>query len=185
MTDINSSKRGSSPSSPSLGGDRHRSAKAGGNPLFLRDEELRQAIELLFYAYRDFTGEPDIILAQRDLGRAHHRVIYFVGRYPGMTVSHLLDILKITKQSLSRVLSQLMAEGYIRQDQGQEDRRQRLLTLTDKGAELERLLTETQRKRIARAYRNAGPEAVEGFRDVMLGIISGDADRARFENRGE
>ncbi len=102
-----------------------------------------------------------------------------------MTVSHLLDILKITKQSLSRVLSQLMAEGYIRQDQGQEDRRQRLLTLTDKGAELERLLTETQRKRIARAYRNAGPEAVEGFRDVMLGIISGDADRARFENRGE
>jgi len=179
MTDINSSKRGSSPSSPSLGGDRHRSAKTGGNPLFLRDEELRQAIELLFNAYRDFTGEPDIILAQRDLGRAHHRVIYFVGRYPGMTVSHLLDILKITKQSL------LMAEGYIRQDQGQEDRRQRLLTLTDKGAELERLLTETQRKRIARAYRNAGPDAVEGFRDVMLGIISGDADRARFENRGE
>lgn len=185
MTDINSSKRGSPLSASSLGGDRPRPAKTGGSPLFLRDEELRQAIELLFYAYRDFTGEPDVILAQRDLGRAHHRVIYFVGRYPGMTVSYLLDILKITKQSLSRVLGQLMIEGYIRQDQGQEDRRQRLLTLTEKGEELERLLTETQRKRIARAYRAAGPEAVEGFRDVMLGIISSDEDRARFENRGE
>ncbi len=181
MTDINSSNRPNALSGP----DRGRPQKSGGNPLFLREEELRQAIELLFYAYRDFTGEPDVILAERGLGRAHHRVIYFVGRYPGMTVSHLLDILKITKQSLSRVLGQLVEEGYIRQDQGIEDRRQRLLTLTEKGENLERLLTETQRKRIAKAYRAVGAEAVEGFRDVMLGILSSDADRARFDNRGE
>ncbi|MDW3206264.1 MAG: MarR family transcriptional regulator [Alphaproteobacteria bacterium] len=140
---------------------------------------------MLFFAYRDFTGEPDKILAERGLGRAHHRVIYFVGRYPGMTVSNLLDILKITKQSLSRVLSQLVQEGYISQEQGTVDRRQRLLTLTDQGRELERVLTETQRKRIARAYRAAGPESVEGFRAVMLGIMSSDDDRDRFEDRPE
>jgi DNA-binding MarR family transcriptional regulator len=158
-----------------------RDVSRGGNPLFLREEALRQAIEMLFFAYRDFTGEADEILAQRGLGRAHHRVIYFVGRYPGMTVSHLLGILRITKQSLSRVLSQLVQEGYIHQAPGETDRRQRLLTLTEKGADLERYLTETQRKRIARAYRAAGPEAVEGFRAVMLGIMSGDEDRARFD----
>lgn len=174
MVDINSSKRESAPAK--------RPGKSGANPLFLREEALREAIELLFYAYRDFTGEPDKILDERGLGRAHHRVIYFVGRYPGMTVSDLLDILKITKQSLSRVLGQLVREGYVHQEQGKVDRRQRLLTLTEKGLEFERLLTETQRKRIARAYRNAGPEAVEGFRDVMLSILTDDQDRSRFSN---
>jgi DNA-binding MarR family transcriptional regulator len=181
MTDINSSK----PFSGGPNRPRPRTGKSGGNPLFLREEELRQAIEMLFFAYRDFTGEPDKILAERGLGRAHHRVIYFVGRYPGMTVSSLLDILKITKQSLSRVLSQLVQEGYISQEQGSVDRRQRLLTLTEQGHEMERLLTETQRKRIARAYRAVGPEAVEGFRAVMLGIMSSDDDRDRFEDRPE
>ncbi len=181
MTDINSSK----PFSGGPNRPRARAGKSGANPLFLREEELRQAIEMLFFAYRDFTGEPDKILAERGLGRAHHRVIYFVGRYPGMTVSNLLDILKITKQSLSRVLSQLVQEGYISQEQGTVDRRQRLLTLTDQGRELERVLTETQRKRIARAYRAAGPESVEGFRAVMLGIMSSDDDRDRFEDRPE
>ncbi len=81
--------------------------KTGVNPLFLREEDLRQGMELLFYAYRDFTSEPDAILANYRFGRAHHRVIHFVGRNPGITVSDLLGILKITKQSLSRVLSQL------------------------------------------------------------------------------
>lgn len=89
--------------------------KPRANPLFLREEEIRQGIELLFFAYRDFTGEPDAILAKRGFGRAHHRVIYFVGRQPGMTVSELLSILRITKQSLSRVLKQLIDEGYIEQ----------------------------------------------------------------------
>lgn len=156
--------------------------KTGINPLFLREEELRQGIELLFFAYRDFTSEPDAILADYGFGRAHHRVIYFVGRNPGMTVSDLLDILRITKQSLSRVLGQLVDEGFITQKPGIRDRRQRLLALTEKGIELERQLTERQRARIARAYREAGAEAVEGFRKVMLGLIE-EEDRARFPLR--
>jgi DNA-binding MarR family transcriptional regulator len=155
--------------------------KSAANPLFLREDELRQGIELLFYAYRDFTSEPDAILAQYDFGRAHHRVIYFVGRHPEMTVTELLGILKITKQSLSRVLSQLVEQGFVKQRAGERDRRQRLLELTAKGTELERLLSETQRARVANAYREAGAQAVEGFRKVMLGIIGGAEDRARFE----
>ncbi|MBR9973003.1 MarR family winged helix-turn-helix transcriptional regulator [Magnetospirillum sulfuroxidans] len=153
------------------------------NPLFLREEELRQGIELLFFAYRDFTAEPDAILAEYGFGRAHHRVIYFVGRNPGMTVSDLLTILRITKQSLSRVLGQLVEEGFITQRPGLQDRRQRLLELTEKGTALERQLTERQRARFAGAYRDAGAEAVEGFRKVMLGLID-EADRARFPLRG-
>jgi DNA-binding MarR family transcriptional regulator len=148
--------------------------KSGVNPLFLREEELRQGIELIFYAYRDFTAEPDAILARYRFGRAHHRVIYFVGRNPGITVSELLAILKITKQSLSRVLGQLVREGFIVQRAGQQDRRQRLLELTEKSVALERQLSESQRQRIARAYREAGAEAVEGYRKVMLGMINDD-----------
>lgn len=155
--------------------------KAAANPLFLREEELRQGIELLFYAYRDFTSEPDAILESLGFGRAHHRVIYFVGRRPEMTVTELLGVLKITKQSLNRVLSQLVAEGYVTQRPGDRDRRQRLLDLTEKGVELERQLSESQRARFAQAYREAGAEAVEGFRKVMLGIITSESDRVRFE----
>ncbi|MBB3066866.1 MarR family winged helix-turn-helix transcriptional regulator [Limibacillus halophilus] len=152
--------------------------KAGPNPLFLREEELRRAIELLFFAYRDFTGEPDRILAKYGFGRAHHRVIYFVGRNDGISVSDLLRILKITKQSLSRVLGQLVAEGFIVQEQDDSDRRRRLLTLTDKGRMLERSLTERQAARIARAYRAAGPDAVAGFSKVLEEII--DEQNRRF-----
>ena len=147
----------------------------------LREDELRQGIELLFFAYRDFTAEPDAMLARYGFGRAHHRVIYFVGRRPQMTVSDLLAVLRITKQSLSRVLGQLVRQGFIQQKAGSRDRRQRLLELTPKGVELERQLSENQRQRIARAYREAGASAVEGFRRVMLGIISGEADRHRFD----
>lgn len=161
-----------------------RGIKPGANPLFLRDEELRQGIEMLFFAYRDFTSEPDAILGKLKLGRAHHRALYFVGRYPGCTVSELLAVLKITKQSLSRVLGQLVEEGYIEQRQGQRDRRQRLLALTEKGRGLEQELTENQRERFARAYREAGAEAVAGFRAVMLGMMSDPRDRARFEREG-
>ena len=156
--------------------------KSGVNPLFLRDEELRQGIELIFYAYRDFTAEPDSILAQYGFGRAHHRVIYFVGRNPGITVSALLEILKITKQSLSRVLGQLVREGFITQTTGTQDRRQRLLDLTDKGIDLERQLSENQLERIARAYRAAGAEAVEGYRKVLLGMVN-EEDRRKFVDR--
>ncbi|MCC7275157.1 MAG: MarR family transcriptional regulator [Alphaproteobacteria bacterium] len=158
--------------------------KAPTHLLFLREEELRQGIELLYFAYRDFTAEPDQMLARYGFGRAHHRVIYFVGRHPGMTVSELLGILRITKQSLSRVLGQLVEEGFIVQQPGARDRRQRLLTLTEKGTQLERQLSQNQRDRIARAYRRAGADAVEGFRRVMLGIVN-EADQKRFDRSRE
>ena len=157
--------------------------KSGANPLFLRDEELRQGMELVFYAYRDFTAEPDAILAEYGFGRAHHRVIYFVGRNPGITVSELLDILRITKQSLSRVLSHLVREEFILQRAGTQDRRKRLLELTEKGSTLEKQLSRNQRDRIARAYRDAGAEAVEGYRKVILGMIN-EKDREKFLKRG-
>ena len=142
------------------------------SPLFLREEELRQAMELLFYAYRDFTAEPDSILAKFGFGRAHHRVIYFVGRNPGTTVGELLRILKITKQSLSRVLGQLVREGFVTQEADPRDRRRRRLALTEKGANLEHLLTDSQCRFVAGAYREAGAQAVEGFRTVLLGLIN-------------
>ena len=144
--------------------------KRRANPLFLREEELRQAMELLFFAYRDFTNEADEILESYNFGRAHHRVIYFVGREPGMSVKDLLRILSITKQSLSRVLSQLVDEDFIEQRTGMNDRRQRLLYLTTKGQNLEHELSKSQSKRIAEAYRLAGADAVEGFRKVLMGI---------------
>ncbi len=146
--------------------------KSTANPLFLRENELRQGIELLFFAYRDFTSDPDAILSEFGFGRAHHRVIHFVGRNPGMSVAELLAILRITKQSLSRVLGQLIEQGYIVQEKGTRDRRQRLLKLTEKGTELERKLSEPQRARVAKAYREAGADAVAGFRKVMTGLIN-------------
>jgi DNA-binding MarR family transcriptional regulator len=155
--------------------------KSLANPLFPREEELRQGIELLFFAYRDFTAEPDAILARYGFGRAHHRVVHFVGRHPKITVSELLGVLRITKQSLSRVLGQLVRQQFILQLPGAQDRRQRLLELTPKGRELEQQLSEAQRARIANAYRQAGAQAVEGFRTVLLGIIAGEEDRRRFD----
>jgi len=141
------------------------------NPLFLREEELRQGIELLFYAYRDFTADPDSILARYDFGRAHHRVLHFVGRNPGISVAELLGILRITKQSLSRVLGKLIEQGFVRQQQGTRDRRQRLLFLTEQGAALERQVSSVQQARVARAYRQAGADAVAGYRKVLQGLI--------------
>ncbi len=153
--------------------------KSGPNPLFLREEELSQGIELLFYAYRDFTAEDDLILAGHRFGRAHRRVLYFIGRHPQIPVTELLGILRITKQSLSRVLRELIREGFVTQRHGTRDRRQRLLELSQKGAELERRLSADRRARIARAYREAGAEAVEGYRKVLLGMIEED-ERRRF-----
>lgn len=152
-----------------------RALPAGRNLLFLREEELRLAQDLLFFGYRDFTAGADEILATLDMGRAHHRVLHFVGRRPGITVGELLGILGITKQSLGRVLQPLMSDGYVVQAPGENDRRQRRLTLTEKGMALERRLFERQRETVMRAYREAGPAAVEGFRRVMRGLIGGDA----------
>ena len=143
--------------------------KSSFNPLFLREEDLRQGIELLYFAYRDFTAEPDAILAEYGFGRAHHRVIHFVGGNPRINVSDLLAILKIT---------QLVREEFIVQHEGPHDRRQRLLELTPKGVALERRLSESQRRRFADAYRAAGAEAVDGYRKVLMGMIS-EEDRER------
>jgi len=154
------------------------------HPHSITEEEVRQGIELLFFAYRDFTAEPDAILAQYGFGRAHHRVIHFVGRHPHMTVSELLAILRIRKQSLSRVLGQLVRQKFIVQQPGAHDRRQRLLELTPKGRDLERQLSKPQRARVANAYRQAGSQAVDGFRKIMLGIIAGEEDRRRFRYSG-
>ena len=142
--------------------------------LYLREEELRRGIELLYFAYRDFTRDPDAILSKSQFGRAHHRVLYFIARNPGTSVSGLLGLLRITKQSLSRVLGQLVEEGYVEQKAGREDRRQRLLYLTDKGVAFEKILFDTQRDRVADAYRKAGPEAVAGFWEVLLNIVNDD-----------
>ena len=142
-----------------------------GKALFLREEELRRGIELMFFAYRDFTGEADSILAERNMGRAHHRAIYFIGRHPGITVSNLLSILCITKQSLSRVLSGLMRDGYVIQRLSANDRRQRLLHLTQAGIALESKLTSVQGSRFAAAYREAGVDAVAGFQRVLQGLL--------------
>jgi len=148
--------------------------KPGVNPLFLTDEELRRGIEMMFYAYREFTAEPDRILDELGLGRAHHRALYFIGRYPGITVGELIAILRITKQSLSRVLSQLMAQGYVTQTRGVEDQRQRLLSLTEDGRALERRLTASQGHRFAKAYRAAGADAVAGFRAILTALMDAE-----------
>ncbi len=150
------------------------------DPQFLAEDAVRDGIELLFFAYRDFTSEPDAILARYGFGRAHHRVIHFVGRHPQINVSELLAILHITKQSLSRVLGELVGQGFIRQRPGAHDRRQRLLDLTAEGSALEREVSAPQRARVARAYRQAGAPAVEGFRQVLLEIIAEAEDRRRF-----
>jgi len=150
---------------------------------YLTDEEVRQALELLFFAYRDFTREPDAILASDGFGRAHHRVIYFVKRNPSITVNRLLGILKITKQSLSRVLGQLVREDYINQETDSGDRRRRTLTLTARGEALEEKLTGCQGARVRRAYGAAGADAVRGFKAVLAHIIN-DEDRGRFTGGG-
>jgi len=150
---------------------------AGASLLYLREEEIRAAQDLLFFAYRDFTGVADPILEELGFGRAHHRALHYIGRNPGLPVGDLLTILRITKQSLARVLSALIEQGYVVQTPGRSDRRQRLLSLTYAGAALERRLFERQRERLVAAYREAGPASVEGFRRVMRGIMD-DAARA-------
>ena len=136
------------------------------------DAELRDAMELFFFSYRDFIREPDAILEEYNFGRAHHRVIHFVGRNPHITVTRLLNILKIRKQSLSRVLSQLVRENFIQQIQGLTDRRQRLLSLTTKGYNLEDKLSRYQRDRITSAFVRAGPEAVNAFYKILLNMMN-------------
>ena len=128
-------------------------------------------IELLFFAYRDFVSDPDEVLAKFGFGRAHHRVLHFVNRNPGMKVADLLDILKITKQSLGRVLKQLVDQGYVVQKEGENDRRQRLLYVTTKGEALAMKLAGLQSARIARAFAELGPGADEAARRFLSAML--------------
>lgn len=143
--------------------------------LFLTDDQLRQGVELMFFAYKDMVGDADRILEELAYGRAHHRALHFIWRRQGLSVQDLLDILGVTKQSLNRVLRQLIEDGLVNQQVGEADRRQRLLTLTAEGDHLVRRLADAQNARMRRVYLDAGPEAVRGFRLVLAGMI--DAER--------
>ena len=135
------------------------------------DEPIWDIIELLFFAYRDFVGDPDHVLEKFGFGRAHHRVLHFINRNPGIKVADLLVILKITKQSLGRVLKQLVDEGYVVQREGENDRRQRLLFVTPKGEALALKLAGLQTTRIARAMAEVGPGAHEAARRFLAAMI--------------
>src|SRR6476661_7742835 len=138
------------------------------------DVELLAFAELLFFAYRDFTADPDAMLKDFGFGRAHHRVLHFVNRHPGLRVADLLDVLKITKQSLGRVLKQLMDQGFVQQKEGENDRRQRLLYVTAKGEALAMKLAGLQTERIARALGEIGPNAHEAARRFLVAMIDAD-----------
>ena len=131
-------------------------------------------IELLFFAYRDFVGDPDEVLAKYAFGRAHHRVVHFVTRNPGMKVADLLDILNITKQSLGRVLKQLVDQGFVEQKEGEQDRRQRLLYVTAKGEALSLKLALLQTERIERAFGQLGPGSHDTARRFLTAMIDDD-----------
>lgn len=134
-------------------------------------EPVWDLIELLFFAYRDFVGDADEALAEFGFGRAHHRVLHFVTRHPGMKVADLLEILNITKQSLARVLKQLVDEGYVLQKEGANDRRQRLLYATPTGEALAMKLAGLQTQRIARALDDIGPGARDEARRFLIAMI--------------
>ena len=140
------------------------------NPLFLRDIEIKKIIELLFFSYRDFTAGPDAILEKINFGRAHHRVIYFVGKQKNLTIKELLLILQITKQSLSRVLNQLVKEKYIVVSVG-EDKRTKKLTLTQKGQDLEDQLTMIQTKRIKKIINKFSEKDINGFKKILYAMV--------------
>ena len=153
-------------------------AQGGESLLFLTDEQLRKGIEAMFFAYRGFTADPDRILENHAYGRAHHRAIHFINRQPGLTVNTLLSVLGVTKQSLNRVLRTLVEDGLVESRVGRRDKRERHLFLTEKGAALERELSDAQRARMRAAYRAAGPAAVAGFRQVLEAMM--DPDLRRF-----
>ena len=150
---------------------------SGESLLFLTDEQVRKGIEAMFFAYRGFTADPDRILEGMDYGRAHHRAIHFIHRSPATTVSNLLMILGVTKQSLNRVLRSLIEDGLVEARVGKRDRRERHLHLTTKGLVLERSLSDAQRVRMRAAYRAAGPAAVQGFRQVLEAMMDPELRR--------
>ncbi|PIE09808.1 MAG: MarR family transcriptional regulator [Rhodobacterales bacterium] len=152
--------------------------------LFLTDDQLRRGIEAMFFAYRGLISDPDRMLPA-EFGRAHHRALHFIHRYPGTTVNNLLTILGITKQSLNRVLRGLSDAGLVRAEVGRADRRERHLFLTEEGEALEETLSTVQRDRMRRAYREAGPEAVQGFRAVLESMMDPEMRRQFMSLQGD
>lgn len=147
------------------------------SPLFLREDEVRRGVEMLYFGYTALTRSIDEDLADQGLGRAHHRALYFISRQPDLTVSELLRLLAITKQSLGRVLNDLLERGYIETRPGQRDRRQKLLRLSAAGTALESELFKALREKMAVAYAQAGQGSVTGFWRVLEGLIP-DEDRS-------
>ena len=145
--------------------------RTGESLLFLTDEQLRQGIEAMFFAYRGFTADPDRILEKYNYGRAHHRAMHFINRVPGTNVNNLLKILGVTKQSLNRVLRTLIQDELVTLKIGTKDRRERHLYLTDNGKSLEKQLSTAQSHRMREAYRQAGPDAVAGFKQVLEAMM--------------
>ncbi len=166
MADINLTAKLAAPA----GGLAERPA----TPAAVAGEPIWDIIELLFFAYRDFVGDADEVLAKLGFGRAHHRVLHFVNRNPGMKVADLLEILNITKQSLGRVLKQLVDQSYVVQKEGAQDRRQRLLYVTPKGEALALKLAGLQTERITRAFGDLGPGAHEAARRFLTAMIDAD-----------
>jgi len=143
------------------------------SPFFLNDKEIRKVIELFFFSYRDFTSGPDRILEKLKFGRAHHRVIYFVGKKNNITIKELLIVLQITKQSLSRVLNQLVKEGFIIVSTG-IDKRTKKLSLTQKGENLERKLSTIQINKIKNVINNFNEDNINGFKKILYEMIEND-----------
>ena len=154
------------------------------SPLFLREPELRRGMELLYFGNSHLTRAIDRGLALQGLGRAHHRALYFIARKPDMTVSDLLSLLAITKQSLGRVLNELADRGLVETRAGERDRRQRLLSLTAEGAALEASLFAALSERLSAAYASAGQAAVSGFWAVLEGLMP-DEERRRLRDLAE
>jgi len=153
------------------------------SPFFLNDKEIRKIIELVFFSYRDFTAGPDQILEKLNFGRAHHRVIYFVGKKDKITIKELLGVLKITKQSLSRVLNQLVKEGFIVVSTGL-DKRTKNLSLTSSGLSLETELSTIQIQKIKRVINNFNQEDIDGFKKILYEMIEID-NKKTFQHLNE
>ena len=148
-----------------------------------RTRELQEAIELMYFAYRSFTAEPDNLLAERGFGRVHHRILYFVGRNPDITVSALLEILQVSKQALHTPLRQLLQQGLIESIIPEHDRRLRQLRLTDEGQNLEMNLSETQMQLLDTAFRTVSVGAERGWREFMQVLHSVDQKNRTIKNQ--
>lgn len=146
------------------------------SPLFLRENEVRRGIEMLYFGYSALMQSIEQLLEMQGLGRAHHRALYFISRQPDLTVGELLRLLSITKQSLGRVLTDLIERGYIETQPGVRDRRQKMLRLSSTGKALEAELFRVLREKMAAAYGQAGQGSVTGFWRVLEGLIA-DGDR--------